>query len=108
MPDLLIVVLVPPLLIVSTLLLAHVEARVAATRRLPAPPSPRAGLAPAAQADAEARLDTEGAPGARGGAHAQTRPHRGHRRIAERVPPPPENQPGSARQRHPCPALERD
>ena len=43
MPDLLIVVRVPPLLIVSTLLLAQVERRVTASRRLPAPPRPVLG-----------------------------------------------------------------
>ncbi len=84
MPDLLIVVLVPPLLIVSTLLLAQVERRVTASRRLPAPPSPSAGLACAAEA--QEQLDGNEVSGAHGGAHAQTGPDRGHRRAAARMP----------------------
>jgi hypothetical protein len=67
MPDLLIVALVPPLLIVSTLLLAHVERRVTASRRLPAPPSPSAALA----CPAEAQLDGNGVSRAPSGAHAK-------------------------------------
>jgi hypothetical protein len=84
MPDLLIVVLVPPLLIVSTLLLAQVERRVTASRRLPAPPSPSAELACAAEA--QAQLDGHGVSGAPSGAHAQTGPDRGHHRAAARMP----------------------
>jgi hypothetical protein len=84
MPDLLIVVIVPPLLIVSTLLLAQVERRVTASRRLPAPPSPSAGLE--CTAEAQAQLDGNGVAGAPSGAHARTGPDRGHRRAAERMP----------------------
>ena len=51
MPDLLVVVLLPPLLILSTLLLAHVENRVATVRPRPAPPSPGAPLMARAEAE---------------------------------------------------------
>jgi hypothetical protein len=41
-PDLLLVVLIPPLLILATLLLAHVERRVTTSRQRPTPPAPGA------------------------------------------------------------------
>jgi hypothetical protein len=44
MPDLLMVILIPPGLILSTLLLAHLERRVIAPRPRPGPTSPGAAL----------------------------------------------------------------
>jgi len=92
-PELIIVVLIPPLLMLLTLLLSHVERRVSASRHRPAPPSPGATpMAPAsaqtgAQAGAQAD-DTRGAARRSGRCLSADKPERGRHRAPKRVATP--------------------
>jgi hypothetical protein len=84
-PDLLVVVLIPPLLILVTLLLAHVEKRITASRQRPTPPSPAAPGTRSRRRRRHSRMTLEELPGAWDGAQARDRATPGRHRVTERI-----------------------
>src|SRR5690349_15568385 len=80
--DLIIVVLIPPLLILLTLLLADLERRVTTWQHRAVPPSPSAPSASGAQGD-----DARGAVGCWGQCSSADQAERGRHRAPKRLAP---------------------